>query len=149
MLLFLSVSSGAFLHATCDPCWASLLGHCNDVVAVLSCVLDHGQKHGTMLKRPCKSQECSWNKGRNKNPSRVSGAEYPSKRKQTLSIIEFALRPARYWEISEHHVDNCWSDIQALSQAKDRAVSNWETQLSLLTVNMHLIVKRKECCLSK
>ena len=94
-MLFLSVSSGAFLHASCDPCSASLLGHCSHV-AVLSCILDQGQKHGTMLKTPCKSQECSWNKGRNKNPSRVSGAKYPSKRKQTLSIIEFDLRPARY-----------------------------------------------------
>ena len=64
VVVVLSVNSGTVLHASCDPCRASSLGRCSHVVAVLFCILDHVQRHGTMLKTPCTSQECSWNKGR-------------------------------------------------------------------------------------
>ena len=50
VVVVLSVNSGAVLHASCDPCQASSLGHCSHVVAVLFCILGHVQKHGTMLK---------------------------------------------------------------------------------------------------
>ena len=135
VVVVLSVNSGAVLHASCDPCRASSLGRCSHVVAVLFCILDHVQKHGTMLKTPCTSQECSWNKGtkRNKNPRRVSDATYPSKRsKQTLSVIEFDPRPARYREVNEQHINKFLRNIQALSQAEDTGVSMWETQLQFM-----------------
>ena len=44
VVVVLSVNSGAVLHASCDPCRASSLGHCSHVVAVLFCILGHVQK---------------------------------------------------------------------------------------------------------
>ena len=152
VVVVLSVNSGAVLHASCDPCRASSLRRCSHVVAVLFCILDHVQKHGTMLKTPCTSQECSWNKGtkRNKNPRRVSDATYPSKRsKQTLSVIEFDPRPARYREVNEQHINKFLRNIQALSQAEDRGVSMWETQLRFTYSDYALDCERKEVLLEQ
>ncbi|PFX15417.1 hypothetical protein AWC38_SpisGene20362 [Stylophora pistillata] len=152
VVVVLSVNSGAVLHASCDPCRASSLGRCSHVVAVLFCILDHVQKHGTMLKTPCTSQECSWNKGkkRNKNPRRVSDATYPSKRsKQTLSVIEFDPRPARYREVNEQHINKFLRNIQALSQAEDTGVSMWETQLQFTYSDYVLDCERKEMLLKQ
>ena len=151
VVVVLSVNSGAVLHASCDPCRASSLGRCSHV-AVLFCILDHVQKHGTMLKTPCTSQECSWNKGkkRNKNPRRVSDATYPSKRpKQTLSVIEFDPRPARYREVNEQHINKFLRNIQALSQAEDTGVSMWETQLQFTYSDYALDCERKEVLLEQ
>ena len=103
-----------------------------------------------MLKTPCTSQECSWNKGkkRNKNPRTVSDATYPSKRsRQTLSVFEFDPRPARYREVNEQHVNKFLSNIQALvSSRRWRNFSCGKLSYSLLTVIMHLIVRGKKCC---
>ena len=152
VVVVLSVNSGAVLHASCNPCWASSLGRCGHVVAVLFCILDHVQKHGTMLKTPCTSQECSWNKGkkRNKNPRTLSDATYPSKRsKQTLSVFEFNLRPARYREVNELQVNKFLSNIQALSPAEDTGASMWETQLQFTYSDYALDCERKEVLLEQ
>ena len=149
VVVVLSVNSGAVLHASCDPCRASSLGRCSHVVAVLFCILDHVQKHGSMLKTPCTSQECSWNKGkkRNKNPRRVSDATYPSKRaKQTLSVIEFDPRPARYREVNDQLLINFLVKFKLCLKPKIQGLQCEKLSYSLLTVIMHLIVRRKKCC---
>lgn len=46
VIVVISVNSGAVLHASCEPCWASSLGRCSHVVAVLVSVLDYVKKHG-------------------------------------------------------------------------------------------------------
>ena len=45
----LSNLSSAVIHASCEPCKVSALGHCSDIVglvAVLLFVLDHAENHG-------------------------------------------------------------------------------------------------------
>ena len=56
VVVVLAVNSGAVLHASCDPCRASFLGRSSHVVAVLFCILDHVQKHGTMKIKSQKSK---------------------------------------------------------------------------------------------
>ena len=58
-VVVLSVISGAVIHASCDPCRASSLGHCSNVVAVLFVILDQVMKHRGVLSKPCTSKECS------------------------------------------------------------------------------------------
>ena len=53
VVVIISVNSGAFLHSSCEPCWASPLGSCTHAVAVLFYVLDYVQKHGPVLTKPC------------------------------------------------------------------------------------------------
>lgn len=87
----------AVIHASCEPCRASSLGRCSHVVAVLFTILDHVQKQGSVVSKPCTSQDCSWNKGkkRNKNPQRLSDANYASKlKKGALPVVDFDPRPA-------------------------------------------------------
>ena len=64
VLTILSVSSGAVIHASCDPCKVSALGRCSHVVAVLFSLLDHVNEQGPTISTPCTSKECSWNKGK-------------------------------------------------------------------------------------
>ena len=64
VLIILSVSSGAVIHASCDPCKVSVLGRCSHVVAVLFSLLDHVNEQGPTISTPCTSKECSWNKGK-------------------------------------------------------------------------------------
>ena len=66
VLIVLSVTSGAVIHASCQPCKVAALGRCSHVVAVLFTLLDHAQEHGAVLTKPCTSQECTWNKGKKK-----------------------------------------------------------------------------------
>ena len=94
VLIILSVSSGAVIHASCDPCKVSALGRCSHVVAVLFSLLDHVNEQGPTISTPCTSKECSWNKGkkRDKNPERLSEVKYPSKRKlSSTHVIDFDL----------------------------------------------------------
>ena len=92
VLIILSVSSGAVIHASCDPCKVFALGRCSHVVAVLFSLLDHVNEQGSTISTPCTSKECSWNKGkkRDKNPERLSEVKYPSKRKlSSTQVIDF------------------------------------------------------------
>ena len=146
VVVIISVNSGAVLHASCEPCRASSLGRCSHVVAVLFHVLDHVQKHGPVLTKPCKSQECSWNKGkkRNKNPKRLSDAKYSGKKKQAiLSAIDFDPRPAKYRHVNVHHINNFLHNLQWLSKAEGEGISMWETQLRRTYGDYSLDCKRK------
>ncbi|KAJ7377435.1 hypothetical protein OS493_029336 [Desmophyllum pertusum] len=151
VIVVTSVNSGAVLHASCEPCWASSLGRCSHVVAVLFSVLDYVQDHGPVLAQHCTSQECSWNKGkkRNKNPRRVSQAKYPSKKRQaTLPVIDFDPRPANKREVKVHHINNFLSNIQALSQ-EDGGLSMWETQLQFTYYDYDLQCDRNSLLLEQ
>jgi len=146
VVVIISVNSGAVLHASCEPCRASSLGRCSHVVAVLFYVLDYVQKHGTVLTKPCTSQECSWNKGkkRNKNPKRLSDAKYPGKKKQAiLPVIDFDPRPAKYRNVNVHHINKFLGNLQWLSQAEGKGVSMWETQLQYTYGDYNLDCERK------
>ena len=44
--IILFVSSGAAIHASCDPCKVSALGRCSHVVAVLFSLPHYVNKHG-------------------------------------------------------------------------------------------------------
>ena len=69
VLIILSVSSGAVIHPSCDPCKVSALGRCSHVVAVLFSLLDHVNEQGPTISTPCTSKECSWNKGKKREKS--------------------------------------------------------------------------------
>ena len=66
VLIVLSVTSGAVIHASCQPCKVAVQGRCSHVVVVLFSLLDHVQEHGAVLTKPSTSQECTWNKGKKK-----------------------------------------------------------------------------------
>ena len=153
VVVVISLNSGAVLHASCEPCRASSLGRCSHVVAVLFSVLNYVQNHGPVLTQPCTSQECSWNKGkkRNKNPTRVSDAKYPSKRakQSSLSVIEFDPRPAKYREVKTHHINNFLSNIRLLSQAEGGEISMWETQLNFTYSDYNLDCERSRVLFEK
>ena len=55
IVVVISLNSGAFLHASCEPCRASSLSHCSHVVAVLFSVLDYVKNHRPELAKPCAS----------------------------------------------------------------------------------------------
>ena len=126
VIIVISVNSGAVFHTSCKPCQASSLGCCSHVVAVLFSVLDYVKKHGPVLAKPCTSEECTWNKDkeRNKNPQRISEAKYSSKKKQaTLPVIDFdpKLTSVKYREVTAIHVNGF---LQALS-GENEGISMW------------------------
>ena len=105
--VILLCKSGAVVHAICDPCKISQIGRCSHVVAVLLQLSDYVKDNGYAVSTPCTSQECSWNKGkkREKNPKRLSEANYPSKRKRSqIKPIDFDPRPPKYRRINETHI---------------------------------------------
>ena len=83
VLVTLSVYSGAVIHASCEPCKADAVSQRSHIVAVL---LDHVKEHCPIVSTPCMGKDCSWNKGkkRQKNPQRLSSAQYPSKRRKRV-----------------------------------------------------------------
>ena len=105
VLIILSVSSGALIHASCDPCKVSALGRCSHVVAVSFSLLDHVHvnEQGPTISTRCTSKECSWNKGkkRDKNPERLLEVKYPSKRKlSSTHVIDFDPRPKSFRRVT-------------------------------------------------
>ena len=46
VLIILSATSGAIIHASCYPCKVAALGRCSHIVAVLFSLLDHVEKYG-------------------------------------------------------------------------------------------------------
>ena len=54
VLVILSATSGAVIHASCQPCKVAALGRCSHVVAVNFSLLDHVKEHGATLSKPCK-----------------------------------------------------------------------------------------------
>ena len=133
VLIILSVSSGAVIHASCDPCKVSALGRCSHVVAVLFSLLDHVNEQGPTISTPCTSKECSWNKGkkRDKNPERLSEVKYPSKRKlSSTHVIDFDPRPKSFRRVTSSHINGLLRDLQSISQ-KCNEISMWETQLEI------------------
>ena len=128
VVVVLSVDSGAVIHRV------SSFGGCSHVVAVLFIVLDHVQKHGSVASKPCTSQECSWNKGkkRNKNPWRISDANYGSKlRKAATPVIDFDPRPVKCHLVTPDHIRRFVVNLQCLSQNGNGNISMWETQLKI------------------
>ena len=122
VVIVLSVNSGAVIHASCEPCRASSLGPCSHVVAVLFSILDHVTKHGALISKPCTSKGCSWNKGkkRNKDPRRLSGAKYPSKRKESsMPVIDFDPRTVQYRQVTSEQINRFVINLQRLSQNSD------------------------------
>ena len=133
VLIVLSVVSGAFMHASCEPCKVSALGRCSHVVAVLFTLLDHVEKNGPTISTPVTSKECVWNKGkkRDKNPQRLSDVKYPSKRKLgTIDVIDFDPRPKSRRHMEARHINNLIKDLQVISQ-NTKDLSMWETQLEI------------------
>ena len=133
MLIVLSVTSGAVIHALCQPCKVAALGRCSHVVAVLFTLLDHAQEHGAILTKPCTSQECTWNKGkkRDKDPKRLSSTYYPSKRrKSSMAVADFDPRPAGYTQVNPEHINSLLRDLQGISTNNPQS-SMWETQLQI------------------
>ena len=137
VVVVLLVISGAVIHASCEPCRASSLGRRSHVVAALFIILDIIQvkKHGAVLSKPCRSKDCSWNKGkkRDKNPPRLSDAVYPSKlRKSAVPVINFHPRPSDYRRVFLEHINRFAIASQSLSQDSDgQNISMWETQLKI------------------
>lgn len=133
--VILSNLSGAVIHASCEPCKVSALGRCSHIVAVLMFVLDHAEKHGHTASVACTSQPCTWNKGkkRNKNPQRLSDADYPSKcRKRDGSLIDFDPRPNTHRRVTPHHINGLLLNLQKISTKNSNGVmSMWETQLQM------------------
>ena len=132
-MIVLSVTSGAVIHASCQPCKVAALGRCSHVVAVLFTLLDHVQEHGAVLTKPCTSQECTWNKGkkRDKDPKRLSSTYYPSKRrKSSMAVAEFDPRPAGYSQVNPEHINSLLRDLQGISTNNPQS-SMWETQLQI------------------
>ena len=116
VLIILPTSSGAVIHASCDPCKVSALGRCSHVVAVLFSLLDHVNEQGPTISTPCTSKECSWNKGkkRDKNPERLSEVKYPSKRKlSSTHVIDFDPRPKSFRRVTSSHINGLLRDLQA------------------------------------
>lgn len=139
VVIVLSVNSGAVIHTSCEPCRASSLGRCSHVVAVLFSILDHVTKHGALISKPCTSKECSWNKGkkRNKDPRRLSGAKYPSKRKESsMPVIDFDPRPVQYRQVTSAQINRFVINLQSLSQNSEPSM--WETQLKITYENYDL-----------
>ena len=131
VLVILSVTSGAVIHASCQPCKVAALGRRSHVVAVLFYLLDHIKNHGATLSVPCTSKECTWNKGkkREKDPKRLSSADYPSKRKKSiLPVIDFDPRPDKYRKVKPTHTNGLLKDLQSISTGSDDS-SMWESQL--------------------
>ena len=96
VIIILSVTSGAVIHASCQPCKLSELGRCSHIVSLLLTLLDHVEEHGPALSTPYTSQECSWNKGKKKEkqPKRISDTNYPTKKKcSKIPVIDFDPRP--------------------------------------------------------
>ena len=133
VLIVLSVTSGAVIHASCQPCKVAALGRCSHVVAVLFTLLDHVQEHGAVLTKPCTSQECTLNKGkkRDKDPKRLSSTCYPSKRrKSSMAVADFDPRPAGYRQVNPEHINGLLRDLQGISTNNPQS-SMWETQLQI------------------
>ena len=133
VLIILSATSGAIIHASCYPCKVAALGRCSHIVAVLFSLLDHVEKYGPAVSKPATSQECTWNKGkkRDKDPKRLSCADYPSKkRKAAMAVEDFDPRPAKYRQVKPEHVNGLLRDLQSISANKNES-SMWETQLQL------------------
>ena len=133
VLIVLSVTSGAVIHASCQPCKVAALGRCSHVVAVLFTLLDHVQEHGAVLTKPCTSQECTWNKGKNrdKDPKRLSSTCYPSnRRKSSMAVADFDPRPAGYRQVNPEHINGLLRDLQGISTNNPQR-SMWETQLQI------------------
>ena len=133
VLIILSVSSGAVIHASCDPFKVSALGRCSHVVAVLFSLLDHVNEQGPTISTPYTSKECSWNKGkkRDKNPERLSEVKYPSKRKlSSTHVIDFDPRPKSFRRVTSSHINGLLRDLQSISQKRNE-ISMWETQLEI------------------
>ena len=134
VFVVLSLNSGTVIHASCEPCRVSLLGHCSHVVAVLFTVLDHTQKYGYVASKPCLSQESSWDKGkkRNKTPQRLSQATYDSKlKKAAVQSHRFRPKPRKYRVVMPEHINRFVIDLQSLSQNGNGNISTWETQLKI------------------
>ena len=131
VLVILSATSSAVIHALCQPCKVAALHHCSHVVAVLFSLLDHVKEHG-VLSKPCTSNECTWNKGkkREKDPKHLSSTNYPTKRKKSaLHVIDFDPRPAKYRQVKSTHIINGpLRDLQSISTGSDDG-SMWESQL--------------------
>ena len=73
---------------------------------------------------------------------------YPSKTsKETLSVIEFDRRTARYREVNEQHINKFLKNNQALSEAEYTGVSMGETQLQYTYSDYALDCERKEVLL--
>ena len=133
VLIILSATSGAIIHASCYPCKVAALGRCSHIVAVLFSLLDHVEKYGPAVSKPATSQECTWNKGkkRDKDPKRLSCTDYPSKkRKAAMAVEDFDPRPAKYRQVKPEHVNGLLRDLQSISANKNES-SMWETQLQL------------------
>ena len=131
--VILSNSSGAVIHASCEPCKVSALGRCSHIVAVLMSILDHAEKNGHTASVACTSKPCTWNKGkkRNKNPQRLSDANYPSKRKKSLNI-NYDPRPPSNRKVTPQHINDLLKNLQTISAKNSNGVvSMWETQLQM------------------
>ena len=48
-----------------------------------------------------------------------------------MNAIDFDPRPAEYRHVNMHHINNFLSKLQALSQAEDRELAMWKTQLRM------------------
>ena len=132
VLIILSVSSGAVIHASFDPCKVSALGRCSHVVAVLFSLLDHVSDKGLPYQHHAPAKNVHGIKGkRDKNPERLSEVKYPSKRKlNSTQVIDFDPRPKSFRRVTSSHIDGLLRDLQRISQ-KCNEISMWETQLEI------------------
>ena len=132
-ILIIISASGAIIHASCHPCKVAALGRCRHIVAVLFSLLDHVEKYAPAVSISATSQECTWNKGkkRDKDPKRLSCADYPSKRRKAAVAVEDSdPRPAKYRQVKPEHVNALLWGLQSISANKNES-STWETQLQL------------------
>ena len=133
VLMILSVTSGAVVHASCHPCKVAALGRCSHVVAVLLSSLDHLIKmvllylhhvparnaHGTRERKGRKTQS-------------LSSIEYPTKRKKSaVPVADFDPRPAGYRQVRQQQTNGYLRDLQSISSTSDE-ISMWETQFQFL-----------------
>ena len=134
VLVILSVHGGAVIYASCEPCKADALGRCSHIVAVLLMLLDHIKEHGPIVSTPCTGKDCTWNKGkkRQKNPQRLSSAQYPTKRrKNSLNVIDFDPRPPQHREVKTLCINEFVKDLQ-MDCANTGKLPMWLTQLRIV-----------------
>ena len=137
VLVILSVHSGAVIYASCEPCKTDALGRCSHIVAVL---LNHIKEHGPIVSTPCTAKDCTWNKGkkRQKNPQRLSSAQYPTKRrKSTLNVIEFGSRPPQHREVKTLCTNEFVKDLQ-MDGSNTGKLPMWLTQLRIVYADYSL-----------
>ena len=142
VLVKLSKTSGAVQDASCE-CKASSLKRCSHVSALLLYLSYHVKHHGYEPNLSCTEKLATWNKGKkDKNPSKVHEATYPSKKIKSQTI-KHDPRPASQQSVTQHQINGFLSHLQQSGEG-----GMWQTLLKIEYSNYQLAPERKEVLLN-